>query len=247
MISVNSQLILIGGRDEIECEGCAVVSAWNEETKSWTLNVFPPMPTARVSPTAVYYGEWLVVIAGRLKFCYAKLSEVEILDTALGQWYCAAPLPQPHSSASPVVVGNTCYVLGGFAQNHIVSDQVYCVCLDDLISQAISNSASARASSLWQVLPSTPLFLSTAFTLKGTLLAVGGEIPRYERDPHIGGKFCKAIHFYQVRSKKWIEVGKLQSSRSGCACTLLPSGEIFVTGGTTLTPEVVEIGTELLL
>ena len=122
MISVNNQLILIGGRDEIERERCAVVSAWNEETKSWTLNAFPPMPTARVSPTAVYYGEWLVVIAGRLKSCYAKLSEVEILDTALGQWYCAAPLPQPHSSASPVIVGNTCYVLAGWlcSESHCI-------------------------------------------------------------------------------------------------------------------------------
>ena len=128
MASVNNQLVLIGGRDEITHERTAVVKAWNEGSKSWT-NVFPPMPTACLSPNVVSYGKWLTVIGGRLKVVYAKFSEVEILDrdTALGQWYIAAPLPQPHSSTSPVVIGYTHYVLGGFAQDHNTSDKVYSV------------------------------------------------------------------------------------------------------------------------
>ena len=257
MASVNSQLVLAGGRDESIHECSAVVGVWNEESKRWT-HSFPPMPTARISPTAVFHDKWLIVIGGRLENVFAKLSEVEILDTVLGQWYCAAPLPQPHSSASPVIIGYTCYVLGGFAQNHTESNEVYSVYLDFLISQAISqHPASANASTStaqtrarsptpWQVLPNTPLSLSTALTLKGALLAVGGErtviSTRRGRDSSVS----KAIHLYQLGSKKWIKVGELQTGRSGCACTLLPSGEIFVTGGTTPMPEVVEIGTELV-
>lgn len=243
MASVNNQLVVTGGLNEITHQCTAVVGAWNEGLKCWT-HTFPSMPTPRVSPTAVSYGKWLVAIGGRLQFVREKLSEVEILDTALGQWYCAAPLPQPHSSASPVVIGYTCYVLGGFAQDHIISDAVYSVCLDDLISQAISQqhkSASAGANqtpSPWQVLPNTPLSLSTAFTLKGALLAVGGE-----KNPLQRGLVSRAIYVYRPGSRTWIKTGELQTGRSGCACTLLSGAEILVTGGTTEAPEEVEIGT----
>ena len=242
MASVNNQLVVIGGLNEITHKRIAVVGAWNEDLKSWT-HTFPSMPTPRVSPTAVSYGKWLVAIGGRLKYVRAKLSEVEILDTALGQWYCAAPLPRPHSSPSPIIIGYTCYVLGGFAQDHNISDELYSVCLDDLISQAISATSSASViqtpptPSPWQVLPHTPLSLSTAFTLKGALLAIGGE-NTFKR-----GLVSRAVYVYRPGSRTWIKAGELQTGRSGCACTLLPSGEILVTGGTTDTPEAVEIGT----
>ena len=73
--------------------------------------------------------------------------------------------------------------------------------LDDLISQAISQQPASSSASViqtpptpspWQVLPNTPLSLSTAFTLKGAaLLAIGGE-----KDPLSRGLVSRAVYIY---------------------------------------------------
>ena len=106
------------------------------------------------------------------------VSSVEILDTDSTQWYHAALLPQPLSFSLPAIIGNTCYLLGGYTEGGTASKKVFSVCLDDLISQAVSQPASASAPptpSPWQSLPDTPLDVSTALVFNGALLAVGGE------------------------------------------------------------------------
>ena len=113
----------------------------------------------------------------------------------------------------------TCYLLGGFAEGAIASKKVLSVCLDDLISQAVSQPASASAPptpSPWQSLPDTPLIYSTALAFNGALLAVGGS---------------RAIYYYQPSSRSWIKAGELPSGRICCTCTILPSGDLYVASG----------------
>ena len=109
---------------------------------------------------------------------------------------------------------------------------MFSVCLDDLISQALSpfqsavatlNSSSTPSISPWQTLTDPPLKFSIVLVLTGALLAVGGSD-------------SSAIHLYKPSSKSWIKVGDLPTKRWQCACTVLSSGEIFVAGG------VVKIG-----
>ena len=95
------------------------------------------------------------------------------------------------------------------------------MCLDELISQAVSQSAGATSpstSSPWQTLPDTPLTHSTVLVLNGALLAVGGWK-------------SSAIYLYQPSNSSWVNVGDLPTERSQCACLVLPSGEILVAGG----------------
>ena len=222
MAVVNNQLlILVGGWDVQTDKMTSKLGVWNEQSKRWT-HPLPPMTTACYSPSvATHNNRWLVVMGG-----YdgkAHLSRVEILDTDSTQWYHAASLPQPLSHSLPAIIGNMCYLLGGYTVGGTVSKKVFSVCLDDLVSQAVSQPASARAPptpSPWQSLPDTPLGRSTALAYNGRLLAVGGDYPG-----------STAIYHYQPSSRSWVKAGELPTGRSHCTCTVLPSGDLYVAGG----------------
>ena len=222
MAVVNNQLVLVGGWDVQTDKVTNQLGVWNEESKSWT-HPLPPMTTAcGSSSVAAHNNRWLVVMGG----CGDKtvLSRVEILDTDSTQWYHAASLPQPLSLALPAIIGNMCYLLGGYTKGDAPSKKVFSVCLDDLTSQAVSQPASASAPptpSPWQSLPDTPLDHSTATAFNGTLLAVGGSV--------MGSR---TIYHYQPRSRSWVKAGELPTERSYyCTCTVLPSGDFYVAGG----------------
>ena len=163
------------------------------------------------------------------------LTRVEILDTTESrQWYHAASLPQPLCDASPVTIGNMCYLLGGNTKGSGASNEVFSVCLDDLISQAVSQLQPASASapptpSPWQSLSDIPLKRSTALAFNGALLALGGSLG------------STAIYHYQPSSRSWIKAGEMPSERSTCTCTVLPSGELYVAGGGFVTNQQVDI------
>ena len=219
---VNNQLVLVGGVDvQITGKLTNKLGVWNEESRKWT-HPLPPMSTACHSPSVTsHHNRWLVVMAG-VGGDGIVLSRVEILHTTeSGQWYHAAPLPRPCYRVSTATIGNMCYLLGGISGGR-ASKKMFCVNLDDLISQALSQPADASAPptpSLWMTLTDTPESWSTAFSLNRSMLSVGGT------------RGSTAIYHYQPSSKSWIKVGKLPAGRSRCACTILPSGEVFVAGG----------------
>ena len=219
MAIVNNQLVLVGGRDVQTVKATNMLAVWNEESRKWT-HPLPPMTTACTLPSVTSHNNrWVVVMAGVSDVTY--LSRVEILDTTeSGQWYHAAPLPQTCHCVSTVTIGNMCYLLGGYRGGE-PSMKVYSVCLDDLISQAVPQSAGTSAPSTpspWTTMPDTPLKCSTALCLNGALMTVGGW-------------GSTAIYHYQPSSKSWFKAGKLPARQSQCACTVLPSGEVFVAGG----------------
>ena len=218
---VNNQLVVVGGMDIRTNKPTNQLGVWNEQSKNWTHPLLP-MTTACSSPSvATHNNRWLVVMGGFS--CGTCLSRVEILDTTgSGQWYQAASLPQPCSWVSTATIGNMCYLLGGFSAVGDPSKKVFNVQLDELISQAVSQPAGARAPAtpmLWMKLPDTPLLHSTALTINGALLAVGGRWG------------STTIYHYQPSSRSWIKAGELPARRSRCCCTVLPSGEVLVAGG----------------
>ena len=215
MAVVNNQLVVVGGVDVQTNKKTNKLGVWNEQSKRWTY-LLPQMTIACQSPSvATHNNRWLVVIGGYGDV--SALTRVEILDTTEStQWYHAASLPQPLSYALSATIGNMCYLLGGF------TTEVFSVCLDDLISQAVSQPASASAPptpSPWQSLPDTPLPGSTALAFNGALLAVGGELG------------STAIYHYKPSSRSWIKARELPTERHACTCTVLPSGDLYVAGG----------------
>ena len=221
MAAVNKQLVLVGGCNNTS-NGMAtnVLGVWDEESQIWT-HPLPEMPTSRYSPSAISYHNWLIVAGGKDKRG-SRSKKVELLDTLSGQWYEGSPLPNVCSGMSSAINGNMWYLSRGYSSWGATNKHVFSVCLDELISQAVSWSAHATASlsipSLWHTLIDLPLTRSALLVLNGALLAVGG----YE---------TSAIHHYQPSSRSWIKVGELLTARWECACTILPSGEILVAGG----------------
>ena len=220
---VNNHLVVIGGEVVRTNKPTNQLGVWNEQSRSWT-HPLPPMTTACESPSvATHNNRWLVVMGG-----YGDhgtvFSRVEILDTTgSGQWYQAAPLPQPCRCVSTVIIGNVCYLLGGYSTGGIASNKVFSVQLDELISQSVSQRPGASVlptPTLWMTLPNTPLAGSTALAINGALLAVGGS--------SLGGT---TIYHYQPSSRSWIKAGELPAGRSSCCCTVLSSGEVLVAGG----------------
>ena len=217
MAVVNNQLVLVGGRDVQTNKMTNKLGVWDEQSKRWT-RPLPPMTTACSSPSvATHNNRWLVVIGG---YDTHYLSRVEILDTTESrQWYHAASLPQSLSHTPPATIGNTCYLLGGYTKVAEASKKVFSVCLDDLISQAVSQPAAPPTPSPWQSLPDTLLTGSTGLAFNGALLAVGG------------GYGSTAIYRYQTSSRSWIKAGEMPTKRHTCTCTVLPSGDLYVAGG----------------
>ena len=219
MTAVNNQLVLVGGLViSTDKETRNVLSVWDELSQRWT-HPFPEMRTSRHTPSVVSYQKWLVVAGGGRGGSY--LNRIEILDTLSGQWYEGPPLPSVCSGMSSAVNGNMWYLAGGFTSPTQANTQVFSACLDELISQAVSQSAGTTSPSTpspWQTLTDTPLIFSTVSVLNGALLAVGGG-------------FTSAIHHYQPSRRSWVKVGDLPTQRWQCACTVLPNREIFVAGG----------------
>ena len=179
------------------------------------------MPIARQSLSVISYQKWLVV-AGGMGERNSYSEKVELLDTLSGQWYEGSPLPNGGSQMSSAINGNMWYLSRGFSSAIQPNKHVFIVCLGELISEAVSQSAGATSPptpSPWQTLPETPLENSTVLILNGALLAVGGWR-------------SSAIHLYKPTRKSWVKVGDLPTRRWQCACAARPSGEIFVAGGT---------------
>ena len=157
MAAVNNQLLLVGGQVISNRKVTNVLSVWDEPSQRWT-HPFPEMPTPRHSPSVVFYQKWLVVAGG--SGGGSRLNKVEILDTLSGQWYEGPPLPSGCLETTSAISGNMWYLEGGFSASQGPNKQVFSVCLDELISQAVSQSTGTNSSSTpspWQTLTDAPL------------------------------------------------------------------------------------------
>ena len=145
MAALNNELVLVGGRSISETTMIAnALGVWDKESQTWT-HPYPGMPSKRLSPSVASYQNWLIVAGGRGQL--ARLRKVELLDTVSGQWYEGSPLPSACSDMSSAINGNMWYLSGGYSSRRNANKHILSVCLDELISQAVSQSASATASS----------------------------------------------------------------------------------------------------
>ena len=215
--------MLVGGRHpSLTTKTARKVIAWDETAQRWEDDIiFTNMPVARDAPTAVGYdNKWLIVAGGR-DDAYQSLSRVDLLDLHKNRWYSGAPLPQPAHRMTAAVIGNTLVLQDGAGSDNLFSNQVFSVQLDDFISQVVTRKS--ELASPWQNLPDTPVTSCTALAFNGALLAIGGNKP--------GDWRAKHIHLFKPSTKTWVSAGQLLVSRWRCACTVLPTGEIFIAGG----------------
>ena len=216
MTSLANRLVLVGGQDPRNNKRTNQLAVF--ESGEWT-HPYPPMNIARSSSTAVSFNNHIIVAGGRDD--EGPTSSVEVLDVASRKWYIAQSLPNPRTGLKSTLIGNTLYLMGGY-NTEWPTKTVNHVDLNELIAKAVSNLDTPTT--LWQTIEDTPLVFSAPLSIGRSLLAVGGADD--------GLITSSSIHLYQPDTRRWVKVGDLPTARDRCTCSVLPSGEVIVAGGT---------------
>ena len=185
--------------------------------KKW-VEEYPPMIIARSSPAVVSLsdGEYIIVIGGLARGlvrghrdCWT--TTVELLEVETKVWYKLSDLPQPLDYPSATICDNQLYVIGGDHPNG------YLYSLQALQSSPLETTQNLIP---WVALPPLPVTGSTAATLCGQLVIVGGVQDR---------SLVDSIH--QLEDGQWVEIGHMEISRSWCLAASLSPNRIIIVGG----------------
>ena len=237
LTQLDGKLVTVGGRRSDQFIPINDVYVF-QDSETWENSIIPPLPTARMYPTAFNYKSTIVVSGGITHWDTDSehstyTDAVEVFQTKTYQWYHAEPLPVAYSNMSCAIVNDTCYLIGGNKSDGYASRQAYCTSLSNLISRALppdhpETSSTPQASPsppTWQVLPRCPLSYFTAAELGGGLLAIGG------RDN--SDSSSSAVHMYSPSTNSWVRIssGDLPVPRFVAAATQLEGGEVIFVGG----------------
>ena len=189
------------------------------------------MPTTRICVTVVSHPSSslktpAIAVCGGLDYRNVVLNTVEMYSHSTAQWHTAEPLPTPLCRLTSATVGDIVYLLGGLDADLSSSKRCYSVSLDSLFNTATSPGASqSRHGSLWTAVSDTPLTLSSAVSLGGSLVAISGKdssTPSASADVHL---LASGGSWERVRG------GNMPEPRYWSTTVCLPSGELMVVGG----------------
>lgn len=213
------RLLTVGGCDQKNTR-TAKVFTWSGGCRQWE-ELLPPMPTARDCLSVATMATVLIAIGGRTG-TVSYSDTVEVYSKAASRWFTADPLPLPRCGASPVVVGSTLYLVGGFCRDF--TRDCISISLPLLTERATSPEAHLMDGyeSLWRPLPLTPLRNCAAVCLDGSLVVVGGESD--------DGSSSPAVHLFRGRWER-LSGGDLPVGRSSSATAQLSPDEVIAVGG----------------
>ena len=179
---IDSLLTTIGGFSGLKYTNKLFSLAGEGSGRRWT-EKFPPMPSKRHLTSALCM-EAVLIVAGGAGDDNRPVKTVEVLNIETRQWHVAPDLPQPMSSASLTLSGEYVYLLGGVNKDRNPTNSVYSCSLSSLLLSSGSKSLGRRPGStltwsskgiIWNGVADLPVVLSTAVTLHGRPLAIGGK------------------------------------------------------------------------
>ena len=176
---------------------------------------YPPMKTARSYPAVVSAsdGDYIIVIGGR-GHDGSLTAAVELFQVKTRRWYVTMKLPQPLSFPSATVCGDQVHVISIGNEGYSGSLQVLPSSDRPITSQSLSRLLS------WNPLPPLPVTWSTAATLCGQLVIIGGQQ---------GGSQVNSIH--QLVEGQWVEIGSTTSGREWCLSVSPSPDKLMIVGG----------------
>ena len=242
-------LITVGGMIQ-EGSITSKVYRFKEQSQKWE-EFLKPIPTGRIFHSVTTTQSTIVASGGVTDHSDdakpVPCATVEVYNSETSQWYTADPLPVPCAGMTSVTIANTWYLLGGggSADNNKPIPTVLYAPLTTLIQRAISPPCqSASPMSVWKTLPDTPLTLSAAASLSGSLLAVGGlnsanpSSSAVQALRHFLGRDNKsctypAVHVFFPLTNSWVRVtnGDLPEPCHACTAVHLSSNRVLVVGG----------------
>ena len=218
----------VGGIKKDEDTHTNEIYTYDEQLKIWKQTI-PPMPTARFATSVLSLPSTLVVAGGVFSPRPNKYTNaVEIYKSDTTQWYRTVPLSIACGFSSSTLIGNACYVFGGYNGSDL--HQTVYASVDDLVANALpadqtSSSDRGDTQSTWKLFTNTPMYNPAAAVIAGNLLAIGG------RETPTGGPSTTKIHMYSPSTNSWIYISDLPAPRSETTAAVLSSTEILVIGG----------------
>ena len=222
--TIDNELVLIAGHEASSGTVTNMVSSWNGQ--GWEQNI-PALPTKRVRPSVMTYGNYVLVAGGRAEDNQTLLSSIDVLDTTTRQWQTPAnlQLPQPMHEMQMTVCATHMYVSSAATAHdattntHTTSKSVW-----QLPARTLVNVLENEDRTQLQWAETAPLYYSSRL-LQHTAhpLAVGGRFSSYKPTPNIA--------VYDPRRNKWSTVGQLLEPRVRCAVVSLSRDTFMVCGG----------------
>ena len=210
LVVIDKKLTAVGGQKLFDFTNKLLTlrqGKWVEE--------YPPMSTARYSPAAVSSSDCslLVVIGGWGGGCSSWTAAVELFQVKSRRWYKLTDLPQPLPAPSATICGDLVHVVGDDANGYSCSLQELPPSDKKIPPQSIPSLVS------WTSLPPLPLTNSTAASLCGELVLIGGE-----QD----GPPVNSIH--QLVDGEWVKIGSMTSERSYCLAASTSPDKLIIVG-----------------
>ena len=180
--------------------------------KQW-VEEYPPMNTARYSPGVVSTsgGDYIIVIGG---YGVNWTGTVELFQVKTRRWYKLTNIPQSLPRPSATICGNQLHVIGENDDGYSYSIQNLPSSNEPITSQSIPHLIS------WTSLPRLPVTRSTAATLYGQLVIIGGI--QY-------GSEVNSIH--QLVDGQWVKIGSMSSDRWECLVVSPSPDRMMIVGG----------------
>ena len=208
LVIIDGELTAVGGYD-----GSRYTNKLLTLPQSQWVEHYPPMNTACSSPAVVStsHGNCIVVIGG----CFGRwTAKVELFHVRSRRWYELTNLPHNLTLPSATICDNQLYVIGHDGTGYSCSLQALLSSDHPITSQSISNILT------WTPPHQLPVVRSTAATLCGQLVIVGGEQ---------GGSSVNSI--YQLINGQWVEIGSMSSDRWMCLVVTPSPDKMMIVGG----------------
>ena len=176
---------------------------------------YPPMNTARSFPAVVSTsgGDYIIVIGG----CGdggGWTGTVELFQVKTRRWYKLTNIPKPLLFPSATICGNQLHVIGYDDDGYSCSINNLPSTDEPITSQSIPHLIS------WTSLPRLPVTQSTAATLYGQLVIIGGI-----QD----GSTVNSIH--QLVDGQWVAICSMSSNRRECLVVSPSPDRMMIVGG----------------
>ena len=228
---LRQKIIAVGGQLPTNNQVTGDIHEFDEASQQWVRSTsIPPMPIAHQMSTVVSWTSptALIVCGGRDEH-FEPMDIVKVYHSRTSQWHAVSPLPFPRFSITRTVIHNVLYLVGGYEKCDPQSSTktVLSASIPQLLESCLQPSRTPPVQ--WQRLsiPDTPNYHSTAASLRGCLLVVGGNTNSH---PFADSK-VSSVHAYCTSTSSLVLVRELPQPLAACVTATLPTGELMVIGG----------------
>ena len=210
LVVIDGELTAVGGWD-----GSRMTNKLFTLRQSRWVEEYPSMNTTRSYPAVVSTSNDrhmnIITIGG---WGDRWIDAVELYNTGSSTWSQITSLPQPLPFPSATISDTQLYVIGDDGNGYSCSLQALLSSDQPISSQLITHLLT------WTPLPRLQVERSTAATLCGQLVMIGGQ-----RD----GSTVNTIH--QLVDEQWVNIGSMSSGRYRCLVASPSPEKIVVIGG----------------